>query len=55
MSLIVRKPNGLTLESQCLPSMYVESFEGVVNINLKENCEEVVSMCVLLWTFFFFF
>lgn len=28
-------PNGLTLERQCLPPMYVESFEGVVNINLR--------------------
>lgn len=28
-------PNGLTLERQCLPSMYVESFEGVLNINLR--------------------
>lgn len=28
-------PNGLTLERQCLLSMYVESFEGVVNLNLR--------------------
>lgn len=28
-------PNGLTLERRCLLSMYVESFVGVVNINLR--------------------
>lgn len=28
-------PNGSTLERQCLPSLYVESFAGVVNINLR--------------------
>lgn len=25
-------PNGLTLERQCLPSIYVKSIEGVVNV-----------------------
>lgn len=37
----------MTLERQCLLSMYVESFEGVVNVNLRlEKKKTVRKPCV---------